>query len=59
MVNKFIKYDTDIGFIFFFIGFTCLLGDCVSKEKNACVGLPTTTLSTLLIMHLNDTLLIA
>ena len=32
----------------------CPLGDCVSKENNAYVGLTTTTLSRQLTIHLND-----
>ena len=34
--------------------FKCPLGDCVSKENTAYVGLTTTTLSRWLTMHLND-----
>ena len=34
--------------------FKCLLGDCVSKENSAYVGLTTTTLSKQLTMHFND-----
>ena len=39
--------------------FKCPLGDCVSKENNAYVGLTTTTLSRRLTMHLNDSSYIA
>ena len=35
------------------------LGDCVSKDNNAYVGLNTTTLSRRLTMHLNDSSSIA
>ena len=34
--------------------FICPLGDCVSNENNAYVGLTPTTLSRRLTMHLND-----
>ena len=34
--------------------FKCHLGDCLSKENNANVGLTTTTLSRRLTMHLHD-----
>ena len=34
--------------------FKCPLGDCVSKEDSAYIGLTTTTLSRQLTMHLND-----
>ena len=34
--------------------FKCPLGDCVSKENNAYVGLTTTTLSRRLTIYLND-----
>ena len=39
--------------------FKCPLGDCVSKENSAYVGLTTTTLSRRLTMHLNDSSSIA
>ena len=34
--------------------FKCPLGDCISKENCAYVGLTTTALSRWLTMHLND-----
>ena len=39
--------------------FKCSLGDCVSKENNAYVGLTSTTLSRRFTMHLNDSSSIA
>ena len=39
--------------------FKCPLGDCISKENSAYVGLTTTTLSGRLTMHLNDSSSIA
>ena len=39
--------------------FKCPLGDCISKENSAYVGLTTTTLSRRLTMHLKDSSSIA
>ena len=39
--------------------FKYLLGDCISKENSACVGLTATTLSRRLTMHLKDSSSIA
>ena len=51
-------YVGPLGFVVGYM-FKCPLGDCVSKENSAYVGLTITTLSGQLTMHLNDSSSIA